>query len=111
MGGYSSYGGGMGGYSSYGGMGGYSSYGGGMGGYGMGGYGMGGPRDPNSFMDKGLRFLDSFGFITNALCEVARNIEMNAEALGRLWVSVKGLGYKMTFGMLFGLVNFVKNMK
>ena len=52
-------------------------YGGGYGGLGMyGGYGgmggmMGDPNNPG-LMDKGLRFLNYFGYLSNSLCEIAR---------------------------------------
>lgn len=106
--GYSGYGGG---YSGYGGMYGGGMYGGGM--YGGGMYGRQ-PGDPNGFMERGLRFLDSFGYITNGLCEVSRyifeirNLEMNSDGLGRLFVSLKGLLYKLTFGTYENGKNLIK---
>lgn len=108
-GGYSGYGGvgGYGGYGGYGGLGGYSSYGG-YPSYGMyGGYGGQGMQGQNPMMEKGMRFLESFGFITHSLCEVARNIEMNAEGLSRLWISLKGLGYKLTIGLFLNIVDWI----
>jgi len=112
---YSSYGsGGLGGMSSYGGSryggsyGGYgSSYGSSYGGYGGGGYGgMYNNRygmnngDPNNqgFLENGMRFLDSFNYIVNSLCDVARNLESNADGLGRFWVSI--------FNLLFRIKNW-----
>ena len=75
----SSYGSGMYGNSYGSGMYG-NSYGSGMYGnsYGSGMYGMNGMNgmnsDPNNpgLMDKGMQFLNYFGFLTNSLCEVAR---------------------------------------
>lgn len=99
LGGYSSYGSGMGGYGS--GYGGYSSfgsgyggYGGGYGGYGRGMYGMngmGGPGQQGNFMQFALRYLDSFSYGVSSLCEMTRNIEMNAEGLGRFWASMRNI--------------------
>jgi peroxin-13 len=101
----SSYGGGYGsslggGYgSSYG--GGYgSSYGGGYGSSFGGGYGRGSMfgspynRDPNqkgNFMEFAIRYLDSFSYGVSSLCEMTRNIEMNAEGLSKFWGSMRNI--------------------
>jgi hypothetical protein len=34
-----------------------------------------------------MEYLDSFGYVVNSLCEIARMVEMNAEGLGRFGVS------------------------
>lgn len=121
---YGSYGGGYGGgYSSYG-MGGYGSYGrygGGLGGYGSyGGYGnrMGGPGQQGNFMEFALRYLDSFSYGVSSLCEMTRNIEMNAEGLSRFWSSMRNIlvrffgwivrSFKGGKELLFKSLNFVK---
>lgn len=103
----SSYGSGYGGYgSSYGGYGSsYGGYGSSYGGYGSsyggyGGYGRGSMfgspynRDPNqkgNFMEFALRYLDSFSYGVSSLCEMTRNIEMNAEGLSRFWASMRNI--------------------
>jgi hypothetical protein len=46
-------------------------------------------------MQKSLFFLDSFGFAVNSLCEVTRNLEMNAEGLYRCYHSVLSLFTRM----------------
>jgi hypothetical protein len=36
---------------------------------------------------KAMEYLDSFGFVVNSLCEIARMVEMNAEGIARFFVS------------------------
>lgn len=84
-GGYgSSYGSGYG--SGYGGYGGYgSSYGGygmsgmgGMGMYGMGRMGMmGGNQNQQGFLFNTMMALESFTYMINCLCEIARSMDQN----------------------------------
>jgi len=125
MGGYSSpysssYGSGYGG-SSYGGSSygsSYGSYGGSMGsrygGYG-GGYGgmnrYGANNDPNNqgFLENGMRFLDSFNYVVNSLCDVARNLESNADGLGRFWVSIFSLIFRIK-NWCVSLYNWIVNL-
>ena len=83
MGGY----GGMGSYgmgsSMYGGYGGYGGYGMGMG-MGMGGMygmGMGMGMDQNSTLFNSMIALQSFGFLINSLCDIARSLDQNYEGL------------------------------
>ena len=107
---YSSYGGGYGSSSMYGGAsssygsrygssyGGYggSSYGGFGGGYGgMNRYGMNSDPNNQGYLENGMRFLDSFNYVVNSLCDVARNLESNADGLGRFWVSIFNLVFRM----------------
>jgi len=125
LGSYGSYGSGIGGYSSYGmggGYGGYGSrYGGGYGGYGgYGSYGnrMGGPGQQGNFMEFALRYLDSFSYGVSSLCEMTRNIEMNAEGLSRFWASMRNIlvrffgwiarSFKGAKELLLNALNFVK---
>lgn len=77
--------GGYGGMSSYG-MGGYGGMGmgmggmyGGMGGMGMMGMGMG--MDQNSTLFNSMIALQSFQFLVNSLCEIARSLDQNYEGL------------------------------
>ena len=128
--GYGGYGSGYGGYSSYGsgygGYGGYSSFGsrfgGGYGGFGSygGGFGnrMGGPDQKGNFMEFAIRYLDSFSYGVSSLCEMTRNIEMNAEGLSRFWGSMRNILVRL-FGwfarsfhggkeLLLRSLNFVK---
>lgn len=92
--GTSSYGGMGGMYGGYGGYGGMSSYGlGGYGGMGMGmggmygGYGgmgmmgMGMGMDQNSTLFNSMIALQSFQFLVNSLCEIARSLDQNYEGL------------------------------
>jgi len=123
-GGYGSsmgYGGGYGGgYGSYG--GGYGGLGGGYGGYGRGLYGRGpgdGPNQKGNFMEFALRYLDSFSYGVSSLCEMTRNIEMNAEGLSRFWASMKNIlvrffgwfvkSFKGGRDLLMNSINFVKD--
>ena len=46
-------------------------------------------------MQKSLFFLESFGFAVNSLCEVTRNLEMNAEGLYRCYHSFLSLFSRM----------------
>jgi hypothetical protein len=96
--GYGSYGGSYGGLGSYGGGGGYGgmgSYGGGYGGYGSRFGGMNnnrfGPNQQGNFMEFALRYLDSFSYGVSSLCEMTRNIEMNAEGLSKFWMSMRNI--------------------
>lgn len=81
--------GGMGSYgmgsSMYGGYGGYGGYGMGMGmGMGMGGMygmGMGMGMDQNSTLFNSMIALQSFGFLINSLCDIARSLDQNYEGL------------------------------
>jgi hypothetical protein len=40
-----------------------------------------------------MEYLDSFGFVVNSLCEIARMVEMNAEGISKFGVSI----YKLIF--------------
>ena len=117
---FGSYGGLGGGYGSYGGYG--SRYGGFGGGYGSGyGFrgGMGGPDQKGNFMEFTLRYLDSFSYGVQSLCEMTRNIEMNADGLSRFWGSMKNIlvrlfawfasMFKGGKEMLLKAIGFVKN--
>ena len=120
---YSSYGGsGYGGSCSsrygggYGGGlgGGMGSYGGSYGG-GYGGLNRYGNNDPNNqgFLENGMRFLDSFNYVVNSLCDVARNLESNADGLGRFWVSIFNLIFRMKnwcVSLYYWLLNLFKKI-
>ena len=78
--------GGYGGMGSYGGMGGYGGMGmgmggmyGGMGGMGMMGMGMG--MDQKSTLFNSMIALQSFQFLVNSLCDIARSLDQNYEGL------------------------------
>jgi len=69
-------------------------------------------------MEFALRYLDSFGYAVGSLCEMTRNIEMNADGLARFWESMRNLIFRL-FGwitgtfkggkeLLFRALNFVK---
>ena len=49
---------------------------------------MGGGGGEGGMIENSLRFLDSFNFVVNSLSDVARNLENNAEGLGRFWSSI-----------------------
>ena len=95
-------------YSSYGGMGSYGGLGGSMlgGGYGMGGMyggmggmggmgmygmgmGMGMGMDQNSTLFNSMMAMQSFGFLINSLCEIARSLDQNYEGLQLFKTSFK----------------------
>lgn len=42
-------------------------------------------------MEFALRYLDSFSYGVSSLCEMTRNIEMNAEGLTRFWASMRNI--------------------
>lgn len=88
-GGYgSSYGGYGSSYGGYGGYGGLSSYGmGGM--YGMGRYGMMGNQNEQGALYKTMMALDSFSYLINSLCDIARSMDQNAEGLSIFYHSFK----------------------
>ena len=92
-GGFGSYGGGLGGYG--GGLGGYGSRGYGMYGNSYGRPGMGGPNQQGSFMEFAIQYLDSFSYGIGSLCEMTRNIEMNAEGLSRFWTSMRNILFRL----------------
>jgi len=41
-----------------------------------------------------MRYLDSFGYGVHSLCELTRNMEMNAEGLSRFWISMSNLAVR-----------------
>ncbi|KAL4510109.1 hypothetical protein ABPG72_010302 [Tetrahymena utriculariae] len=107
---YGGYGSSMyGGYGSsmYGGFG-SSMYGGGYGRYGMG---MGMGMDPNQqgFMQNSMMFLNSFGFVIQAMGEIARTVEMNAQGLVHLFQSMFNLGLRVK-GWGINFFQFMKRM-
>ena len=44
--------------------------------------------------------LESFGYLINILCEIARSLDMNYEGLSLFYNSFKNLGSKMSNGTL-----------
>ena len=94
----SGYGNGYGGYgssygSSYGGYGGYGMGGmGGMGMYGMGGMGMmGGNQNQKGFLFNSMMALESFTYMINCLCQIARSMDQNYEGLSLFYQSFKSM--------------------
>lgn len=63
-------------------------YGGNMGMMGM---------DPNNpgFLQNSMQYLHSLGYVMMSLSEISRNLEMNAEGLGRFWGSLYNLVLRM----------------
>ncbi|KAM3147250.1 hypothetical protein pb186bvf_000501 [Paramecium bursaria] len=109
------YGGGLGGYggmSSYGGygMGGMGSmYGGGMyGGMGMNRFGR---QGGNAQFEQTLEYLDSFGYLVNSLCEIARILEMNAKGLQHLGISMFSLVLRICRGSKWLTNLVIQNIK
>ena len=72
-------------------------------GMGRGMYGMNQPGQQGNFMQFALRYLDSFSYGVSSLCEMTRNIEMNAEGLSRFWASMRNILVRFFgwFGKLF----------
>jgi hypothetical protein len=50
-----------------------------------------GPNQQGNFMEFALRYLDSFSYGVTSLCEMTRNIEMNAEGLSKFWMSMRNI--------------------
>lgn len=72
--------------------------------------GMGGLNGEGNqgFLENGMRFLDSFNYVVNSLCDVARNLESNADGLSRFWVSIFNLIFRMknwSFGLYEWMIN------
>ena len=98
--------------SSYGSYGSGGMYGGGYGGYGRSRYGFQGNSNSN-FLDNTMNILDSFSFAVNSLCDIARNLEMNAEGLSRFGVSFMGLGKRIrnfSEGTVYFFIGIVKKI-